>query len=258
MLRMVTITLLLALVFPSIAPASDVAKEKRWADQIVDALIDGDAVWLQADGQEFLGIFTEAEGGGGKRAAIIAHGIGVHPDWPQVVYPLRTGLPPEGWSTLSLQMPVLPNSAAADGYAALMDEVPARLDAGIAFLREQGAETIVLIAHSMGATMTAYYLSTGDRDVDGFVAIGMGGGLGEGVIDTTDMVTRISVPMLDLHGSEDLAQVLKAVPERDEAKAADGAYTRQRVDGANHFFDGKEDALVDAVDTWLGTTIAQP
>ena len=26
--------------------ASDLEKEKRWADQVVDAIIDGEAVWL--------------------------------------------------------------------------------------------------------------------------------------------------------------------------------------------------------------------
>jgi hypothetical protein len=36
--------------------ASDVEKERRWADQIVDSLIDGDAVWLSAGDHEFLGI----------------------------------------------------------------------------------------------------------------------------------------------------------------------------------------------------------
>jgi len=27
--------------------ASDLAKEKRWAEQVVDAIMDGEAVWLE-------------------------------------------------------------------------------------------------------------------------------------------------------------------------------------------------------------------
>ena len=100
-----------ALLLSMVAVASDVEKERRWADQIVDALIDGEAVWLRAGEHDFLGIYTEAEDADSKHSAIILHGVGVHPDWQQVVYPLRARLPALGWRTLSLQMPVLPNDA---------------------------------------------------------------------------------------------------------------------------------------------------
>ena len=43
----------------NISYASDIAKEKRWADQIVDSIIVGDAEWLKAKGQKFLGIYNE-------------------------------------------------------------------------------------------------------------------------------------------------------------------------------------------------------
>ena len=41
----------------SFAPAwsSDLAKEKRWADQVIDQLFDGEAVWLTGDDADFLG-----------------------------------------------------------------------------------------------------------------------------------------------------------------------------------------------------------
>ena len=238
--------------------ASDVEKEKRWADQIVDALIEGEAVWLAADGQEFLGIFTEAEEPDSKRGAIIAHGIGVHPDWQQVVYPLRTSLPTLGWYTLSLQMPILANEAEEAQYAVLMKEVAPRLDAGVAFLKERGMEKIVIIGHSLGSTMASYYLSTADRDIEGFVAIGMSAGTLITGAGSAELVTTIKIPMLDLYGSVDSPEVLSAVPEREQAKSdsAGKDYASRKIEGANHFFDGKEDKLVDAVHTWLTATIA--
>ncbi|NEX22151.1 DUF3530 family protein [Thiorhodococcus mannitoliphagus] len=252
--------MLLVLLASYAAVASDVEKEKRWADQIVDSLIDGEALWLQADGHPFLGIFTQAEDPESKAAAIIVHGIGAHPNWPQVVYPLRTALPQHGWSTLSLQMPILPNDAAPGAYAALIDEVPPRLDAGINFLKERGVETIVIIAHSLGATMSAYYLSTGDRDVQGFVAVGMAGGIQDSRILTAQMAQKITVPILDIYGSDDAAGVLAAASQRKALadKAIGGAYTSLRVRGANHFFDGKDDDLVDAVSAWLTTVLRLP
>ena len=71
------------------ATNSDVAKEKRWAEQVIDGLLDGDELWLNdGSGHEFLGILTEGDTDSG-RAVILVHGIGVHPNWPDVIYPLR-------------------------------------------------------------------------------------------------------------------------------------------------------------------------
>ena len=76
--------------------ASDLAKEKRWADEVVDAIIDGEAVWLNDKKSDFLGIYTPAAENSG-RAAIVMHGTGVHPNWQQVVQPLRVSLPEHKW-----------------------------------------------------------------------------------------------------------------------------------------------------------------
>jgi alpha/beta superfamily hydrolase len=67
------------------------------------------------------------------------------------------------------------------------------------------------------------------------------------------MVARITVPMPDLHGSDDSAEGLASVSQREKVKeeGVGGAYTSQQVKSANHFFDGKEDKLVDSVNTWL-------
>lgn len=59
--------------------------------------------------------------------------------------------------------------------------------------------------------------------------------------------------MLDLYGSADLEDVVGSAGLRAAAatKAGNEAYTRQQVDGANHFFDGRDDALLAAVSGWL-------
>ncbi|MDH3389128.1 MAG: alpha/beta hydrolase family protein, partial [Gammaproteobacteria bacterium] len=122
---------LLSIVLLSAAPASatnsDTAKEQRWAEQVVDGLLDGDAVWLLDDiGHEFLGILTEGEARSG-RAVILVHGIGVHPNWPDVIYPLREGLLAQGITSLSIQMPILENDADPREYGLLFAEVPGRI-----------------------------------------------------------------------------------------------------------------------------------
>ena len=171
--KLSNLLIIMILTFSASALASDLAKEKRWADQVVDALIDGDAVWLNDGSSDFLGIYTEAEEDKG-RAVIIMHGTGIHPDWQQVIKPLRVGLIESNWNTLSIQMPILPNEAEYSDYAPLYDEVAPRINAAISYLKENGSKEIVLIGHSQGAAMAAYYLSSSKQDVNGFVAIGMG------------------------------------------------------------------------------------
>ena len=232
--------------------ASDLAKEKRWADQVVDAILDGDAVWLNDGTSEFLGIYTEAEEDKG-RAVIVMHGTGIHPDWQQVIQPLRVGLTEHNWNTLSIQMPILPNEAEYPEYAPLYDEVAPRINAAIKYLLDNGSNNIVLIGHSQGAAMTAYYLSTPKQDVNGFVAIGMASFADDPRMNSIKALEMINVPVLDLYGDEDLELVRNSSRARAESakKAGNKNYTQVKLSGSNHFFDGKEDELVESVAGWL-------
>ena len=240
------------LVFSTGIQASDLAKEQRWADQVVDAILDGEAVWLNDGNNKFLGIDTEA-GEDKGRAVIVMHGTGIHPDWQQVIQPLRVGLTEHNWNTLSIQMPILPNEAEYPEYAPLYDEVAPRIDAAIKYLKDNGAKEIVLIGHSQGAAMTAYYLSTSKQDVKGFVAIGMASFADDPRMNSIKALEKIKLPVLDIYGNDDLEGIMKSVGARAEAakKAGNKNYTQQEVAGSNHFFDGKEDELVEAVAGWL-------
>ena len=232
--------------------ASDLAKEKRWADQVVDAIMDGEAIWLDDGTSKFLGIYTEADNDK-SRAVIVMHGTGIHPNWQQVVQPLRVGLIEHDWHTLSIQMPILPNEAEYHEYAPLYDEVAPRINAAISHLRNNGIKTIVLIGHSQGATMTIYYLSTSNPEVNGFVAIGMGTLAEDPRMDSVKALEKIKTPVLDIYGDDDLEGVIKSVQARAEAagKAGNQDYTQVEVAASNHFFDGTEEALIEAIAAWL-------
>ena len=231
--------------------ASDLEKEKRWADQVVDAIIDGEAVWLNDGKNKFLGIYTEAEEDK-ARTVIVMHGTGIHPDWQQVVQPLRVGLTEHNWNTLSIQMPVLSNEAEYIDYAPLYDEVAPRIDAAIKYLKEHGSTDIVLIGHSQGSAMAAYYLSTTGQNVKGFVAIGMAAFAKDPRMNSIMSLEKITVPVLDLYGSEDLENILASVKLRAAAaqKAGNKNYRQIKIKG-NHFFDGNEETLVETVAEWL-------
>lgn len=237
-----------------LAYTSDLEKEKRWADQLIDGLFDGEPVTLNADGQDFLSIYTPATDGGTSNAAIVMHGIGVHPDWDQVVKPLRVGLAERGWSTLSLQMPILENGAPEADYVPLMKEVPGRINAGLEYLKNEGASRIVIIGHSLGASMGAKYLAANqDPGIAGFIGIGMNVSETLPELDSLSALNSISIPVFDLYGEADLANVINTAPQRLEAINAQGnAASRQRkVDQADHFFNDMDTPLVGIVLSWL-------
>ena len=246
------ILLLIILSIATTVQASDLAKEKRWADQVVDAILDGEAIWLNDGTSEFLGIYTEA-GEDKNRAVIVMHGTGIHPDWQQVIQPLRVGLTEHDWNTLAIQMPILPNEAKYEEYAPLYDEVAPRIDAAIKYLKKNGSKQIVLIGHSQGASMTVYSLSTSKQDINGFVAIGMASFADDPRMNVTKALEKINVPVLDLYGDDDLEEIMISTDDRASAakKAGNKRYTQLELAGSNHFFDGKEDELVAAVAEWL-------
>ena len=254
-----TLLLIAGLLMAPLLQASDMAKEKRWEAQIVDALIVGEGIKLKADKTEFLAIFAEHNTEKAMGGAIILHGIGVHPAWPEVIQPLRTNLPDHGWATLSLQMPILKNEAKSEEYAPLFDEVPGRIQAGVDYFKKQGIQNIVVVAHSLGASMAAYYLAQKpDPAVTAFVAIGMSVEKPDKKMDSSVNLRKIKLPILDIYGSRDLPQVVKSVKARSTAanRAANKRYTQLKIEGADHFFNNMDATLVKRVRGWLANNAA--
>lgn len=234
------------------ATNSDIGKEQRWAEQVIDGLLDGDAVWLLDDlGHEFLGILTEGDADSG-RAVILAHGVGVHPNWPDVIYPLREALLEAEITSLSIQMPILANDALDSEYKKLYPEAPGRLQAAVDFLKDSGFTKIDIVGHSAGARMAEYYLvqeNTEGVNSAVFIGLGSSGGWPECI----DALARLRVPVLDLYGSNDLDSVLSTVQDRASSgqKNKSGIYQQIRVEQANHFYQGHEDELKSIVIDWL-------
>jgi pimeloyl-ACP methyl ester carboxylesterase len=238
----------------SILHASDLAKEQRWADQIVDALITGDAEWLPVGDLKVLSIYTPSETEPARGAAIILHGIGVHPDWPDVIHPLRSRLPEAGWSTLSVQMPILPNEANGIDYLPLLPEVLPRIDAAIDFLQAQGINNIVIIAHSLGTIMTSYYLTKQPTSkVRAFVGISMTEIENHNHMSNVAMLKSITIPVLDIYGSLDEEHVRDYSQQRQQSamSANNPAYQQVIIKEANHFYNGKDDKLLDVIQGWI-------
>ena len=244
----------LSLLF-SMSHASDTAKEKRWADQIVDSIMIGDAEWLKVGKSKILAIYAENTTEKAVGGAIILHGSGVHPNWDQIVRPLRSQLPDHGWSTLSLQLPVLSNEAEYKDYIPLFKEVAPRINAGVKFLKAKGIQNIVIVAHSLGSSMAAHYMANKpDSSIRAFVAVGVSGNMHKkDEVGYLTSLKTIKVPVLDIFGGSDLPQVLESKKSKANVarKAGNKNYRQVEIPGANHFFDNHDEVLIKRIRGWL-------
>lgn len=244
------ITYLLCITTP--VQASDLAKEKRWADQIVDYLIDGEAEWLEVGKQKVLGIYTEAATETTKGGAIIVHGIGAHPNWDDVIRPIRTHLPEYGWDTLSVQMPILANEAEDIEYAPLFDEVTPRMKAAIQFFKQKNINNIIIVGHSMGSAMSAYYLASNkNHPIKAFIGVGIPEPQNDKRMDTNQIIQQIQIPVLDLYGRNDLPGILKNASKRKQAANKNKNYVQVNAKDANHFFNNQNDTLMGEITKFL-------
>lgn len=248
MLR-ITPALLLALVSLS-APAQDYAREARWKSEVLVNLVVGDAVEVQVPGgRAFLGLYAAGEPA--KPAVLVVHGIGVHPDHG-VIGILRGALADMGFSTLSIQMPVLAADAKPEDYhPELFPEASARIAAGHAWLGARGHRTVVLVSHSLGSWMSQYHLASGNPAsrpgapgrFAGWVSMGRSGTLGD--------LAKIGVPVLDVYGEKDLPAVLASAPARREALQRLPGSRQRVIAGADHFYTGQEDKLAAAIRAFI-------
>ncbi len=239
-----------ALTTPALA-ASDADRESRLAGEMALNLFDGEVVELEGADRPFLAAYIEhVDPRGGL---VLLHGRGFHPDWQDVVGPLRVSIAEDGWSTLSLQMPVLDTDAKYYDYVEIFDEAHARIEAGIAFLRQRLDGPVVLLAHSCGAHMAMDWIAAkGDGMIDGYIAVGMGAtDFGQELVAPYP-IDRMRVPFLDILGSDEYPRVLDQAAERAARVEATHALSRQqRVPGADHYFKGHNAELGVEVGAWL-------
>ena len=224
------------------ALAQDYEREKRWSDGIVKTLVVGNADWLQQKtGHRFLALYTEADKPRG--AVIVAHGRGWSPDF-ELYGTLRTRLAELGYTTLSIQLPVLPSTAILGLYVPLYPDARERFQLAVDFLKAKGHKNIGIVSHSLGATMANQYLiRTEDNSVGAWVFIGILQGLEEAY--------RIRIPVLDLYGSNDWTVTMWGAPERREQLLQIPGSGQIEVQGAKHFFEDKEEELLKIVVAFL-------
>ena len=236
--------------------ASDIDREQRMANEIADSVMDGEVIYLQAASHSFLSIYMPTEITPAKGAIIILHGRGFHPDWEDVVYPLRTGLPEKGWHTLSIQMPVLDKNAKYYDYLPIIPESFPRLEAAVQFLKNENIHNIILIAHSCSVHMSTTWLEENpDRDINAYIGIGIGATDYKQPMKKPFAFQQLNFPVLDIFGSNDYPAVTKQAARRlEQIKQAGHPKSVQRqVTDADHYFTDKGEELLKEITAWLDT-----
>ena len=234
-------------------------REQQIAEKLALIVNADEIVSLKASGGRFIGIYQRAKMGESRGVVILAHGMGAHPDWPDVISPLRTQLPEFGWSTLSIQMPILSPEEPVAEYGKTLKIAKSRLNAAIDYLHTWEIEQIILLGYSFGAVQVASYLASGkNKNVKAFVSVSM---LSQKFIkpglDVFKLIGGIDLPMLDIYGDEDLPDVRRGSDDRRLAASKNGNRDFKQIElkHAGHHYQGVEDALVEQIQIWLKNII---
>ncbi len=228
--------------------------EQVVADRLAERGVPGEMVWLQAEGRQFLGLYLAPPPGLPKQAVILLHGLGGHPDWPEVIQPLRTQLPALGWGTLAIQLPRLSPQASHADETELPRRAWPRIQAATAYLAAQGVKRVVLAGYGFGAALSARYAGVFGKDLAGVVAISLQtpAYLAERIAFPESLET-IKVPVLDVYAAADAATVLQQAPERElwGRKNKERIFDRIVIAGAGADYRGHEADLARKVADWL-------
>jgi predicted esterase len=252
-LRVIVFVLCLA---GGVCLAGDEKREADFADSINKTLSMGKAVWLESEGKKFLGLYTETEKVSGKGTVIILHDMGGHPNQQQLIYGLRVFLPEHNWATLALQMPLRETGAGQEDYYALFPEAAARIQAGIGYAKSNGAENIVVVGYGLGGLMGIYALSEQAADIKALVTISLPVPATENkTAQTLELIKKIKIPILDIYGALDVADVTESARDRRLAAKENANYRQIKINDEGHAYLHDEGLLVKRIYSWLGITV---
>ncbi len=231
------------------------SREQQIAEKLTLTADADEIISLKASGERFIGLYKRARSSEARGVVILVHGMGAHPDWPDVISPLRTRLTEFGWSTLSIQMPILSPEEPVAEYGKTLRLANSRIQAAVDYLHDWGIEPIILLGYSFGATQAANFLaSKKPEDIKAFVSVSM---LAQKFIkpelDVFKFIAGITIPIFDIYAEEDLDDVRRGIDDRRLAASKNGntGFQQIEVQKAGHHYLGLEDVLVEQIQVWL-------
>lgn len=232
--------------------ASDQVREWEYAATLEQNVATGRIVWLQDEWQRFLALFNEAEKTDNSRAVILLHDYGEYPDQRPLVHGLLAQLPQHGWAALAIQLPLREEGAAAAEYYGLFDEGRKRIDVAVDFVRQQGAQEIVLVGYGTGAAMAAYALSQQPNAISAFVAVSLplpNSSLPQAQVGA--FMKKIALPFLDVYAEADLPEVVDTARKRRMLAKDNPVYRQIKMLGENHAYRNDPGLVVKRIYSWL-------
>ncbi len=229
--------------------------EQRTTQKLAENVKATEVLWLDAGGTDFLALYNQQTSGISQGAIIILHAMGGHADWPQTISPIRTKLPEHGWSTLSIQLPLIAPENQIEDYGRTLGHAVTRIGSAVSFLRDRQFTNIVFIGHSFGAASALIYLEKQQiQKIVALVAIGLQNyAFLKPTIDVLALIEKTKIPVLDIYGSHDFKNVIRRAPDRRLAakKGSNERYTQLEIEGADHYFTKMEDTLFQQILAWL-------
>jgi len=249
----------LAQLLSGVCWASDEKREADFAESINRTLTVGKAVWLEAGGKKFLGLYNEIDKVFGNGVVIILHDMGGNPNQKPLIDDLRATLPEHGWATLSLQMPIREAGAKQEDYYSLFPEAAARIRAGIDYVKGNGANSIAVVGYGLGGLMGAYAFNEKGLDIGALAVISLPVPKTEDkAAQTLEFIKKIKVPMLDIYGTLDMPEVTESARERRLAAKENTDYRQVKINDISHAHLHDEGLLVKRVYGWLGLIVEAP
>jgi pimeloyl-ACP methyl ester carboxylesterase len=240
---------------PSPVPAAAKDPEALLAAEVTRRLTVGEAVALTVGERTVLALQTEQSAATPKGAVLLLHDLGGHADWPGVVAALRRALPAQGWTTLSVQLPLPPHAPIEAQRAAFLDQATARIEAALAHLRATNPPNVVVAGHGFGALAAMNYCVSRAEACQGLVLVSLPHHFAQGEadprLDAAGGLARLQGPVLDLYGTAERREVVATARARREAARTNPGYSELALPGADHFFRGQEQLLARRVYGWL-------
>ncbi len=242
----------------------ELSREQQIAEKLTLTADVDEIINLKVSGAHFIGLYkrakrSETNTGEAHGVVILVHGMGAHPDWPDVISPLRMRLAEFGWSTLSIQMPILSPEEPVAEYGKTLRLANSRIQAAVDYLHDWEIDPIILLGYSFGAVQAANYLATNKPEyIKAFVSVSM---LAQKFIkpelDVYKFISGITVPMLDIYGEEDLEDVRRGIDDRRLAanKNSNTGFQQIELQRSGHHYLGFEDVLVEQIQVWLQNTM---
>ncbi len=233
--------------------------EQRTTEKLAEHVKATYVVWLDAAGTDFLALYNRQTNAIAQGAIIVLHAMGGHADWPQTISPMRTKLPEHGWSTLSIQLPLIAPENQIEDYGQTLEQTTTRIKSAIKFLKEHQFSNIIIIGHSFGAASALAYLEKQPiSNIVALVAIGLQNyAFLKPAINILTLIEKTRIPILDVYGSRDFKNVINRAPDRRLAakKGNNERYTQLEIEGADHYFTGTEDILIQQILEWLDKAV---